>query len=110
MSDPVFEGINDNFIVFQLHGETFKLAEKLTLLGTGQFCRNQIIKVGENNYGFQFHFELTEGLLKKWLEKAPELVNADSEQILADFAIVKKEFLKRGKKIFTNYLKLINLI
>ena len=60
LKDPVFEEVDDNFIVFQLHGETFKLAEKITLLGTGQYCRNQIIKVGDYNYGFQFHFELTD--------------------------------------------------
>lgn len=110
LKDPVFEEVNDNFIVFQLHGETFKLAEKMTLLGTGQYCRNQIIKVGDYNYGVQFHFELTEDLLKNWLEIAPELVNKNSEKILTDFEIVKNEFLKRGRKIFTNYLKMIKII
>jgi GMP synthase-like glutamine amidotransferase len=110
LKDPVFEGINDNFIVFQLHGETFHLADNLTLLGTGQFCRNQVIRIGENNYGFQFHFEVTEDLLKIWLEKAPELVNTKPYEILEDFEIVKDDFLKRGRKIFTNYLKLIQII
>ncbi len=109
--DPVFKGVEDNFITFQLHGDTVKLIDGITLLGTGEYCYNQIIKFGEYNYGFQFHFEITKSLLNSLIEKAPELKNKkSSEPILDDFKEIKNDFLRRGKKIFKNYLKVIHFI
>ncbi len=109
--DPVFKDIEDNFIVFQLHGDTINLINGITLLGTGEYCENQIIKIGDFNYGFQFHFEITKSLLSSLIEKAPELKNRkNSETILKDFKEINNEFLRRGKKIFKNYLKLIHFV
>lgn len=110
LNDPILEGIKNNFIVFQLHSETFKLTKNLILLATGQYCRNQAIKAGEYNYGFQFHFELTEDLISDYFEFSPELVEHDIDKIANDFEQIKKNYLARGKKIFTNYLKIINFI
>ncbi|MFX0070534.1 MAG: type 1 glutamine amidotransferase [Candidatus Hermodarchaeota archaeon] len=110
LKDPLFKGINDNFIVFQLHGETFKLTNETLLLGTGEFCKNQIIKVGETNYGFQFHFELTEELFNNILLLAPELINYNKDKIRKNYNIIKENFIQRGRHIFKNYLKIINFI
>lgn len=110
LKDPIFENINNNFIVFQLHSETIKLIKGIKLLGTGDSCLNQIIKIGNNIYGFQFHFELTEELLRIWFEKAPELKEKNKKQILSDFNNIKDSYLKRGKQLFENYIKLIRNI
>jgi len=106
--DPIFKGIEEEFIVFQLHGETVEFIDNIELLGIGKYCRIQIIKIGEFNYGFQFHFELTEDLLKNWIELAPELRNYHINQLLKDFEEIKEDYLKRGKIIFKNYLELWN--
>lgn len=108
--DPLFQGINNNFKVFQLHGETVNLGKGEKLLGTGEFCKNQIIKIGVFNYGFQFHFELTQDLLKLWTRKAPELKKKNTITILNDYKIIKENFFRRGKKIFENFLKVISFI
>ncbi len=105
--DPIFKDINKKFVVFQLHGETVELTEKIKLLGQGKYCKNQIIKIGNLNYGFQFHFEITTLLLKKWIDLAPELQNYRKEDILSNFETIEKDFIKRGRKIFTNYLELV---
>jgi GMP synthase-like glutamine amidotransferase len=110
VKDPIFTDIDINFLVFQLHGETVQITEGIKLLGTGEFCLNQVLKIGELNYGFQFHFELTEDLLKLWTNKAPELKGKDIKQILTDFRTIKDSYLKRGKQIFENYLKLTKCI
>jgi GMP synthase-like glutamine amidotransferase len=108
--DAIFTNIKDDFIVFQLHGETAGLNERIKLLGTGEFCENQIIKVGNYNYGFQFHFELTDGLLLDWISTVPELKDIGSDQLLKDYNQIKKEYISRGKEIFLNYLKIIRFI
>ncbi len=109
-SDPIFNNVQDNFIVFQLHGETVELNERINLLGTGEFCKNQIIKGGKYNYGFQFHFELTDEMLLEWISNAAELKDIDSNQLLTDFNQIKKAYIERGKNIFRNYLKIIRFI
>ncbi len=108
--DPLFKNVHDTFIVFQLHGETVDLIKEIALLGIGQTCKNQIVKVGQYNYGVQFHFEVTEELLNDWIIKAPELKNSDSNQIFKDYMQIQEEYLQVGRILFENYLRLINLI
>lgn len=108
IKDPLFDGIENKFKVFQLHGETITINENMNLLGTGVHCRNQIIKIDKFNYGFQFHFELTEKLLDDWLKLAPELENQDKISIINDFKSIRSSYTLRGKKIFSNYIKILN--
>ncbi|TFG25776.1 MAG: hypothetical protein EU532_11405 [Promethearchaeota archaeon] len=69
--------------------EIVKFVEYIDLSGTVEFCKNQIIKIGKNNYGFQFHFELTSELLNELIEKAPELKEQNTKQLLNDFELIK---------------------
>jgi GMP synthase-like glutamine amidotransferase len=109
-ADAIFNNIEDDFIVFQLHGETVDLNERIDLLGTGEFCKNQIIKTGNYNYGFQFHFELTDVLLINWVSAVPELMDIDTNQLLMEYNQIKKGYIDRGKRIFCNFLKIIHFI
>ncbi len=110
IGDPIFKGLTKEFKVFHLNGDTIKRIESIEHLGRSNFCKNQIIKIGDFNYGFQFHFELTERMFNSWLFKAPELVNENLNQLKKDYKQVKNEYIKRGKKIFTNCLRFIKLI
>ena len=110
LKDPLFKGINDDFIVFQLHGETVKLNKDLVLLGTSDYCTNQVVKYGQNNYGIQFHFELTEELFANLLEKAPELKGHNLDPLVEHFNEIKKDYIERGTLIFTNYLRELKFI
>lgn len=107
LEDPIFQEIPESFPAFHLHGETVKLNNGIELLGTGKFCENQIIKIGEYNYGFQFHFELTEEMFQEWLLKAPELIQADKDTLLHEFNLIKNSYTERGRKIISNYLILL---
>lgn len=44
------------------------------------------------------------------MNKAPELIGQEKNQILEDFEEVMEIYLKRGKQIFSNNLKLNNFI
>ncbi len=103
--DPLFKGLPKRFKVFQLHGETIELEPNLKLLGTGKYCTNQIIKVGFNNYGIQYHFELTEQMFDEWLIKAPELTEVDKDTLREEYEVVKSEMKTIGKKFFKNLLR-----
>lgn len=67
-ADPCFGLFPERFEVFQWHGETFDLPRGAILLARSRLYPHQAFRVGKGAYGLQFHLEVTEGMLKNWLE------------------------------------------
>ncbi|MEK6563535.1 MAG: type 1 glutamine amidotransferase [Candidatus Omnitrophota bacterium] len=107
--DPLFKGLGDNFRVFQLHGETVELTPEMKLLGKGEFCQNQIIKVGSNAYGIQCHFELTPEMFEVWLNEDADLLRLNKKQLRDDFNSFLAEYTSTGQKLFQNFLEIAGL-
>lgn len=104
--DPLLEGIEDTFQTFHLHEETIEITSTMTLLATGKFCKNQIVKIDHRTYGAQCHFEMTPELFKMWTREEPHLQKTDKEKLQNDFEISKEKYMRTGKKIFENFLKI----
>jgi GMP synthase (glutamine-hydrolysing) len=103
-SDPLFQGLEDPFKVFHLHGETVQLDSDMKLLGTGEFCTNQAVRVGINAYGLQCHFELTEEMLETWLREDPDLLQLDQPALRQDFNEIKNSYTQTGIRLLNNFL------
>ncbi len=106
-NDKLFEGVGDELEIFHLHGETVELTDNIELLGTGKFCENQVVKVGNNAYGIQGHFELTPEMFDAWLSEDPELLELDKEKLKADFSSIQDKYTKTGQQILRNFLALL---
>lgn len=104
--DPLFEGLDNTFNVFHLHGETVELTNDMTLLGVGKFCRNQIAKIGTNAYGIQCHFELTPEMFEAWINEDPDLLQLNQEQLRTNFKAIQEEYTRVGRQLFENFLKI----
>lgn len=104
--DPLFEGLDHAFDVFQLHGETVELTDSMVLLAVGKFCRNQIVRVGSNAYGIQCHFELTPEMFKIWINEDSDLLELGKEQLRAGFAAIQEEYIRVGRQLLTNFLRI----
>jgi GMP synthase-like glutamine amidotransferase len=109
-TDKLFNNLPENLTVFQLHGETVQLTPIMTLLAVGEFCQNQIIKIGENAYGIQSHFELTNDLLESWITEDSDLLKIDADQLRSDFELIKKDYQETGRRLFENFLMLTGFI
>jgi GMP synthase (glutamine-hydrolysing) len=109
-NDLLFNGMTDSFNVFQLHGETVILTDKMELLATGKFCRDQIVKIGTNAYGIQCHFELTPEMFEEWINGDPDLLKLDRISIQSDFELLKNEYLQTGNSLFRNFLILCGFL
>lgn len=59
------------FKVFQWHGETFDLPEGAVHLAQAPLYRHQAFRYGTNAYAFQFHIEVTKGMVYDWLKNEP---------------------------------------
>jgi GMP synthase (glutamine-hydrolysing) len=108
--DPLFAELPDALRVFHLHGETVELTDTMTLLGTGQFCRNQAVRVGANAYGLQCHFEFTPELLRTCAEQDSDLKPIGAAALLEQFGAFEDSYSKTGRQLFTNFLSLAGII
>jgi len=102
--DPIFDGIKSEFDIFQLHGETVELTQQMKLLGTGEYCTNQIVKYGENAYGFQGHIELSPEIFYTWIQEDIDLARLDKFQLDKDYTKIREKYESNGKKILNNFL------
>jgi GMP synthase-like glutamine amidotransferase len=104
--DPLFDGLGHKFNVFQLHGETVELTDSMVLLATGKFCRNQVVRVGTNAYGIQCHCELTPEMFEIWINEDTDLLELGKERLRADFAAIQEEYIRVGRRLLTNFLRI----
>lgn len=74
--DRLFLGFPERFRAFHWHGDTFDVPKEALLLASSELFHNQVIKVGPAAYGIQFHLEVTERMIREWVEvNAEELAS-----------------------------------
>jgi GMP synthase-like glutamine amidotransferase len=78
----------------------------MILLAEGKECRNQIVRVGPMAYGIQCHFELDEEMFETWIAEDADLMKLDPGKLRSDFMEQKEEYLRTGRRLFRNFLKL----
>lgn len=106
--DPLFEGLPENFRVFQLHGETIVPAQDMHTLGTGEFCTQQVVRY-HKAYGLQCHFELTRELFELWLHEDPDLQKQDPNALRYQFEAIFEEYTNTGIQLFHNFFDIAGL-
>ncbi len=109
-TDPLLAGLPDVLDVFQLHGEAVAMTDTMTLLGTGKYCRNQIVKVNDKAYGIQSHFELTPEMLAVWAANDPDLIPLGNERLQSDFEAIKTSYTRIGETLLRNFLSIAGLL
>jgi GMP synthase (glutamine-hydrolysing) len=67
LRDPVFGHFSATEKIFQWHGDTFDIPDGAVHLASSATCRNQAFRYGDNVYALQFHLEVDEPLITRWL-------------------------------------------
>jgi len=67
-ADTVLANFQDKEKIFQWHGDTFQIPRGSVHLATSPSCQNQAFRYGDKVYGFQFHLEVDEAMIERWLE------------------------------------------
>lgn len=65
--DPLLSHLSQVPAVFQWHGDTFEIPEGAVHLATSPSCKNQAFKYLETTYALQFHLEVDEAMIRRWL-------------------------------------------
>jgi GMP synthase (glutamine-hydrolysing) len=65
--DPLLRHFAGSERIFQWHSDAFELPEGAVHLASSAACANQAFRYREHVYGFQFHLEVDERLIERWL-------------------------------------------
>jgi GMP synthase-like glutamine amidotransferase len=112
--DGLLKGLPREFDVFQWHGDTFDVTneEKGSVnLASSPLFPNQLIRVGKNAYGVQFHLEVDLRMVREWIEvNDPELKTLkgviDPEAILKEAPKLLPDILRHGSIFVRRFLRL----
>lgn len=66
--DPLFAGWQATERIFQLHQDTFDIPSGATHLADSEMFAGQAFRYGTNAYGLQFHLEVDEPMIERWLK------------------------------------------
>lgn len=111
--DPVVGHFKESEKIFQWHGDTFEIPQGAVHLASSQVCSNQAFRFGMNVYGFQFHLEVDEPLIERWL-KTPtfkkEIESLDGKVSVEKIRQETKSYIQRltrlSQRCFGEFIRL----
>lgn len=115
-SDPVLAPLLEPRWIFQWHQDVFDLPEGAVHLASSAGCPNQAFRIGECVYGFQFHLEVDQPLIERWLNVPvhreeladlrglidPDDIRSDTERLIASSQSL-------GRAVFSRFIDLFDL-
>jgi GMP synthase (glutamine-hydrolysing) len=66
--DPLLSHFKSTEKIFQLHGDTFDIPTSAVHLAQSKACPAQAFRYGEKVYGLQFHLEVDQPMIQRWLD------------------------------------------
>ena len=113
-SDPVLAPLHADTPVFQWHGCRFDIPTDAVHLARSNDCDQQAFRYGDNAYGFQFHLEMDERLVERWLaqpayrdELADSGLPHDEHAIRAQTRQHIAGMQRQADAVFNNFLDLV---
>ncbi|RZA14940.1 MAG: glutamine amidotransferase [Lysobacteraceae bacterium] len=113
-ADAVLAPLQAGTSVFQWHGCRFDIPDGAVHLASSAQCEQQAFRYGDNAYGFQFHLEMDERLVERWLanpayreELAASGLAHDEHAIRAQTRRHISAMQRQADAVFHNFLDLV---
>lgn len=113
LSDPLFRHFDESEKIFQWHGDTFAIPHGALHLARSPDCAHQAFRFGHNVYGLQFHLEVDEPMVHRWLRAPVNVRELDGLQGTIDPGRIAAEtprFIARsrqlGDAVFNDFIRL----
>lgn len=111
--DPLMSHFSGTEKIFQWHGDTFAIPHGAVHLAASAACAHQAFRFGHNVYGLQFHLEVDEPMIHRWLKAPVNQRELESLHGVIDPAAIAREtpqFIARshvlGKAVFGDFIRL----
>ncbi len=108
--DPLWKGHSETFVPLHWHGDIFDLPQDAVPLASSELTRHQAFRYGKNTYGFLFHLEVTEPMVREWVKKfSGELreEKMEGQQILKKSAEYLPWLQDSARTVFSRWADLI---
>ena len=105
--DPFFSQLPKRFSAFQWHEDTFEIPHSAILIATSSLVPYQAFRYGDNAYGLQFHLEVTQEMIREWMETYEEEFEGPQPPLLSKLKILAETEVKieSYKQMGTTFLK-----
>jgi GMP synthase-like glutamine amidotransferase len=108
--EPVLAGLDAAEMMLHWHGDTFDLPPGATLLASTLHCPHQMFRLKNRLFGVQFHPEVDESDILRWIEEDAEYVEgalgpAGAARIAADTKRYMPRFRERGDHMLDNIVR-----
>jgi len=113
--DPLFRRLPKTFSVFQWHEDTFEMPHGAILMATSSLVPHQAFRYGENAYGLQFHLEVTQEMIREWMESYEEEFKSfqpsqpfSKAELVAETEIKIETYTRRGMGFLKHFFEQAN--
>lgn len=107
-NDRIFKHFPEKMTVFQWHGDTFEIPPQADYLATSSLFPHQAFRIKNNIYALQFHLEVTEEMISRWVEEYEDELSSldyiDPDEILRDTPVYINSLSNLAEKFFDNFL------
>ncbi len=113
--DPLLKNFSKSEKIFQLHSDTFDIPKSAEHLASSKICPGQAFRYGEKAYGLQFHLEVDEAMILRWLkipqnqEDLRSCAPLTEEDIIADTTKYIARSLELSEQTFSQFISLFKL-
>lgn len=104
-SDHLFSSWRPTEKVFQMHGDFFELPKGASHLAASELCEGQAFRFGQKIYGLQFHLEVDQAMIQRWMNLASHRAEFESFRGHFDLESVAKDtekYISRSLELSQN--------
>lgn len=110
--EPLLRGLDPAEMVLHWHGDTFDLPQGAALLASTLPCVNQMYRLGTRQVGLQFHVELEQTDVARWVEADRAYVvgalgPSGPDRITEETPRYFPRFAERGDRLLDNVFRLL---
>lgn len=92
--------------VLHWHGDRILLPKSAQLIASSNRCKEQLFKIGEFAYGLQFHVEVDQNMIEKWIEEDFEFIQLAIGLKAKEILLAQQE--KYGEETLHRRLLVVN--
>jgi GMP synthase (glutamine-hydrolysing) len=114
--DPVLGALAASQPLFQWHEDMLDLPDDAVHLASSAICENQAFRIGNNVYGFQFHLEVDQPLIERWLNVPVHRAELSDLRGQIDANVIRQEtslYIDRsralGEAVFSRFIDVFDL-
>lgn len=107
--DPLWKDVTSPFMAYHWHGDIFELPQGAVSLASSELTECQGFRYGKNTYGFLFHMEITDNIIRRMVAAfREEIIRTGLDEKLIELGIQTHlpKLQSLGMSVFNRWIAL----